>query len=116
MHVIVEPVPLDALAGSRRGEMSADIRRRVERVRQIQEQRREVAASRCSEGLSRAQGLNAAVQRFLHSAADTLLLSARSYTKVIRVARTIADIEGAEEVTQGHVAEALRYRPSIRPR
>ncbi len=115
MHVTVEPVPLEGLMGKRHGERSADIRARVGRVRTVQEERRQRArgAGR-AESLGRALLLDTAAQRFLQLAADKLFLSARSYTKVIRVARTIADIAGAEEVSQMHAAEALRYRPSVR--
>jgi magnesium chelatase family protein len=50
----------------------------------------------------------------LHSAASTLDLSARAYHRVLKVARTIADLNGDERIAPPHVAEALRYRPSVR--
>jgi len=54
--------------------------------------------------------LSADVKSLLNAAANKLKLSARSYFKVIKVARTIADLEGAHDITVAHVSEALQYR------
>jgi magnesium chelatase family protein len=51
----------------------------------------------------------------LQTAAERLSLSARGYHRVLKVARTIADLENANEIAPGHIGEALRYRPMSRP-
>ena len=57
--------------------------------------------------------MEADARRQLESAAETLALSARAYHRVARVARTIADLDGAGPIGTAHVAEALRYRPQL---
>jgi magnesium chelatase family protein len=57
-------------------------------------------------------GVDREARALLHAAAGKLSLSARSYHRVLKVSRTIADLDGDPQVRESHVAEALRYRPS----
>ena len=115
LHLTLAGVPLRQLAATRRGELSGVIRRRVESVRVIQ---RERAAERGASTNARANGrvllkqLPPKARRLLNSAAESMSLSARSYHRVVKVARTIADLAGSDCIAPTHVAEALRYRPA----
>lgn len=118
MHVRVAAVPLAELSGKARGKSSVEIRERVELAREIQRSRyAKYAAGNCNAHAS-GRILNAdghwtsEARRLLHSAAESLLLSARGYHRVIKVARTIADLDSEERIKPAHVAEALRYRPA----
>ncbi len=115
MHLTLSPVAIESLELLRNGETSREIRARVERSRDVQRSRY---------GSASGVGINAAAprrllwpwldrraRRVLASAAETLCLSARGYDRVIRVARTIADLSVSERIEDCHVAEALRYRP-----
>jgi magnesium chelatase family protein len=117
VHVVLPPVEVAALQGPALGERSESVRARVEAARAIQRARsasREVAAvtnaalaPRDLEGVAR---LCASGARMLSSAMDRFALSARAYGKILRVARTIADLEGAASVRPAHVAEAIGLR------
>ena len=63
------------------------------------------------EGLDRFCALDDACQRLMKGAFDRMGLTARSYDRILRVARTIADLDGGGEITTAHLAEALQYRP-----
>ena len=96
-------------------EKSASIRERIERARLIQKERfSELSiltnAEMSGETVRRFCILDDAGKELLRSAVGTLKLSARGYMRVLKVARTIADLEGAETILQKHVAEALQYR------
>ena len=98
------------------------VRARVERARAIQHERnvrREVAASTNAalglRDLERVAKPCAASSRMLAAAVDRLGLSARAYAKVLRVARTIADLEGATGIRPEHVAEGIALRVLDRP-
>ena len=115
IHVTVPPVPLVELAERARGEPSAAIRERVERAR-----RRQRARFGDEQGCNaRAPGrwlevhgeLQPRARALLTSAGERLHLSARAFHRVLRVARTIADLENSAAVETAHVAEALGYRP-----
>jgi magnesium chelatase family protein len=118
LHVHVGAVALGALAGGLEGERSATIRERVERARTIQRRRcARIPGAYCNahlsgRWLSAHGGLRSAARDLLGRAAVRLDLTARGYHRVLRVARTIADLDACDEIGEPHVAEALRYRPS----
>ncbi len=117
MHVTVGAVALRDLSGTSNGDSSASIRARVERARATQRTRfaRRHAISCNAHAIGRWLDANTPVhaeaRTLLQSAAERLGLSARGYHRVLKVARTIADLEDVIEVAPSHVAEALRYRP-----
>ena len=117
MHVTLNAVPVQAIQRATDGEPSSAIRLRVERSRALQRRRfartRGVACNAHAPGrwLILHGAIDPAAREMLASAMETLKLSARGYHRVLRVARTIADLEQSEPVTASHVAEALRYRP-----
>jgi magnesium chelatase family protein len=122
VHVVLPPVEVAALHAMNAGEASAVVRARVERARAIQHERnvrREVAASTNAalglRDLERVAKPCAASSRMLAAAVDRLGLSARAYAKVLRVARTIADLEGATGIRPEHVAEGIALRVLDRP-
>jgi len=117
MHVIVGAVALGDLSGASSGDTSALVRTRVERARATQRQRyaRKPGAScnafAAGRWLDAHTPVHAEARSLLQTAAERLGLSARGYHRVLKVARTIADLEQSREVAPPHVAEALRYRP-----
>jgi magnesium chelatase family protein len=123
LHVQVPPVSIERLAASAQGERSSDIRERVEAARGRQRARyRDDSCNARAPGrwLDAHGGLERSARTLLHGAAERLHLSARAFHRVLRVARTIADLEASESITNAHVAEALGYRPrtedSVAPR
>jgi len=118
MHVTLGPVPPQALQDHTAGEPSATIRARVERSREIQRRRyRRLSAvssnaSASGRWLLAYGAIESDARGMLATAMETLSLSPRSYHRVLRVSRTIADLQDSDIVTAAHVAEALRYRPS----
>ena len=116
--VKVRSLEYDELREGPAGESSAAIRARVEKARETQRKRLagtgEFVNARLSGELLRSScRLDAASEAMLRAAYDRLGLTARSYDKVLRVARTIADLAGSEEIAAPHVAEALQYRARI---
>ena len=117
LHVDVPSLPVDDLADAPSGERSAVVRERVTCARDRQVERQGVPNGRLSgsEAEERARATLPA-QTLLRNASAKLLLSARAHHRVLKVARTIADLEGCEQVGESHVAEALRYRGAARNR
>ena len=114
IHVQVPPVSLERLAACEQGDRSAGIRDRVEAARQLQRVRYQddVCNARVpGRWLDAHGGLERPARVLLAGAAERLHLSARAFHRVLRVARTIADLEGSESMVSAHVAEALGYRP-----
>ena len=120
LHVSVNAVPVRQLAHDEDRESSEAVRGRVERARACQ--RRRYARLGLGPALSNGRAPSRSLQResaidhdareLLASAAEQLELSARSYHRVLRVARTIADLEDDTIIRASSVAEALRYRPT----
>lgn len=117
VHVALPPVELGALQGRSLGESSERVRDRVQRARSIQRtraERGEVASftngALAPRDLDRVAVLCASGSRLLSAAVEKLSLSARAYGKVLRVARTIADLEGVPAILPPHVAEAIGLR------
>lgn len=112
LHVEVPRLPQhELLAEHADGEASADVRARVLAARQCQQQRSggSNATLRLPE-LKRHAPLDTACRRLLEQAAERLNLSARACHRILRVARSIADLAGAETIDCTHLAEAISYR------
>lgn len=116
LHVEVSPVPFDELDGPRGSVSSADVRERVIRARQLQENR---FSDRSDIHCNAQMGARLVTQhcevdddgrRLLKTAIERLGLSARAYTRILKVARTIADLDAADRVASRHVSEAVQYR------
>lgn len=94
------------------GEASADVAARVAQAREVQQRRQGcVNAFLDLDGLRRHCGLTAADQAWLEGACERLTLSLRAAHRLLKVARTLADLEGCEAIGRPHLAEALQYRP-----
>lgn len=117
LAVEVPRLPADALGGGGDGESSAAIRVRVAAVRARQHSRcpadSGLNARLSGVHLRRWCALDAAGLRLLRSAAERLGMSARGFDRVRRVARTLADLSGADQIAAEHVAEALQFRTRV---
>lgn len=117
MHIEVESIPADRLSQDTPEESSDAIRSRVEAAREVQRRRYEgdPSGTRINAQLN-ARNLNAACQttdeahQLLLLSCERLRLSNRAYTRILKVARTIADLEGAERIEAEHISEAVQYR------
>ncbi|MXO56040.1 YifB family Mg chelatase-like AAA ATPase [Pontixanthobacter gangjinensis] len=115
LHVDVDPVSAMDLALPPPAEGSAEVGARVARARAIQTSRFDQTGARTNaelegDGLEKFATPDEDGKKLLFQAAERMRLSARAYTRMLRVARTVADLTGSEEVTRIHVAEALSYR------
>ena len=115
LQVEVAALSTGDIASVQAGEPSAAIRERVEAARQIQHERFHRAAILCNaemgtRHLRRWCELDEASKRLLVHAIDRLGLSARAHDRILKVARTIADLAGADRIESPHVAEAIQYR------
>jgi magnesium chelatase family protein len=122
IHVQVPRVEYDKLADDRLGEPSADVRARVEAARARQRERFGAQETRpgprpnCNAGMQPADvrmycPVDDTGKSLLKAAMAQLQLSARAYHRILKLARTIADLAGAEEIRPPHLAEAIQYRP-----
>ena len=115
IHIEVVPVSIAEMSNSERGESSSDIRRRVVAARDIQRQRFEGLDIHCnammnSSMLRKFAPLDRACSEMLEFAMSRLNLSARAYDRIIKVARTIADLEAKPNIEPQHISEAIGYR------
>ncbi len=116
IHIEVTPVPFDKLSEDRKGERSIEIRKRVIVAREIQSQRfSEMKGIHYNAQMGVQQirefcKLNASSKDLLKTAMEKLNLSARAYDRILKVSRTIADLETAKDIQDHHISEAIQYR------
>ena len=116
IHVEVTPVPFKELTETKDSETSADIRKRVIKARNIQDVRFKNNKGVYSNAhispkqLRQICHINEEGNNLLKTAMDRLSLSARAYDRILKVARTIADLENSENIENNHLAEAIQFR------
>lgn len=116
IQVEIMPVPFDELSSASEGEHSASIRERVIAARSIQSERyRDIPAVHCNAQMTSALikqhvRLDSESIARIRDAMERLDMSARAYDRILKVARTIADLDGSTDVLPRHVSEAINYR------
>jgi magnesium chelatase family protein len=116
IHIEVAPVNFDQLSEERRGEPSRDVRARVVAARRIQQKRFagmphiNYNAQMDTRAMDEYCVLDDACKALIKVAMERLGLSARAYDRILKVARTIADLSGVENIQPAHIAEAISYR------
>ncbi len=118
IHVDVPRVDYEKLTDLRLGEPSTDIALRVETAREVQRQRFAGTRLACNTDMHPAEvrqycTLDDPCRNLMHAAMNQMDLSARAYHRILKLARTIADLAGSASITQVHLAEALQYRPKV---
>jgi len=120
IHIKVPRVDYDKLSGDRLGESSDSIRKRVQAIRDIQQER---FSNRKSDIVCNADMRVGEIRQFcklqdedqglIRAATSQMNLSASAYHRILKLARTIADLAGSEEIQSTHLAEALQYRRKL---
>ncbi|HEX8575876.1 MAG TPA: magnesium chelatase, partial [Flavobacterium sp.] len=116
IHIEVTPVPFEKLSDDRKAESSVAIRERVTKAREIQTVRFEALdhvhynAQMSTKLIREYCKLDETSLQLLKTAMERLNLSARAYDRILKVSRTIADLEGVPTITASHIAEAIQYR------
>lgn len=116
IHIEVTPVPFEKLSDNRKAESSAAIRQRVTKAREVQSARFDhldtvhYNAQMNTKQIREYCALDDTSLQLLKTAMERLNLSARAYDRILKVSRTIADLEGAENVGPHHISEAIQYR------
>lgn len=115
IHIEVQAIDYDQLSGKQQEETSAEIRKRVNKAREIQRKRFEGTGISCNAKMTASATrkyciLTDEANALLKQSFDSMGLSARAYDKILRIARTIADLEKSEKIEFSHIAEAIQYR------
>jgi len=115
IHIEVQKVEFEQLAEKRKGEKSEEIRKRVLKSREIQQERYQdlkisYNAQIGSREIEKYCALNQASFDLIKMAMEKLNLSARAYDRILKVARTIADLDESENILSDHISEAIQYR------
>jgi magnesium chelatase family protein len=116
IHVEVPRVPFEKLSSQRTGEPSATVRARVEAARTIQRNRFESTNLQTNSDMGPAEirqfcPLDETSTNLIKAAMQQMQLSARAYHRILKLARTITDLAGSEQIQTPHIAEAIQYRP-----
>jgi magnesium chelatase family protein len=116
IQIEIVPVPFEKLSEQRPAEPSIEIRKRVIKAREIQDERYKdfpgvyCNAQMTSKLMHKYAQLNESSTKMLHNAMVRMNLSARAYDRILKVSRTIADLEAKENIEMCHIAEAISYR------
>ena len=115
IHCSVQAVPYELLRSEQPGESSASVRERVVKARNIQQKRFDGTHIYCNAQMSAKQvrqycAIDEAGDALLRNAMERFGLSARAYDRILKVARTIADLDGAADISAAHLMEAISYR------
>jgi len=115
MHIEVAPVEYEDLTSKQKMESSSEIRKRVIAAREIQNQRFKGTAITCNalitaDKLQEFCPLDDGAETMLKAVFDKLDLSGRAYDRILKVARTMADMDGSEVLKRQHIAAAAQYR------
>lgn len=115
IQIEVEEVTYSQIREDQSAESSEEIKKRVCAAREIQSRRFEGSGCHANSHMNNAQmnkfcELSSSAEKLLRKAFNTLKLSARAYTRVLKLARTIADLAGSESIEEAHIAEAVQYR------
>ncbi|HDP25613.1 MAG TPA: ATP-binding protein [Deltaproteobacteria bacterium] len=114
LHVWVDPVDAESVIKAQKGTISASVRERVLSAKQYQLSRGHMNSRIPDKDIEHLCPLSASCKSLLIAAINRYHLSMRGYKRVIKVARTIADLENAHSLGEMHLAEALQYRPELR--
>ncbi|HCA05099.1 MAG TPA: magnesium chelatase [Ruminococcaceae bacterium] len=115
IHVEVPAVKFEELRSSEKTETSADVKKRVNAAREIQQNRYKNSKTSCNAKINAEQFekycvIDRQAERTLKNSFESLGMTARAYDRVLKVARTIADLEQSEVINAAHVLEAVQYR------
>ena len=116
IHIEVTPVPFDKLSDDRKGESSIEVRKRVIAARKIQTERFlqkvnvHYNAQMSVKQIKEYCELSENSKNLLKKAMESLNLSARAYDRILKVSRTIADLDNSEDIKEYHITEAIQYR------
>lgn len=115
LHIEVAPVEFNDISSNKKEESSAEIRKRVSAARDIQNQRFKGTHINCNakitpDKLNSFCPMEDKAKEFIGKAFDRLGLSARAYDRILKVARTIADLNGSEKIEKEHISAAIQFR------
>ena len=115
IHISVPPVDFENLSSTKKAESSAEIKKRIEKAREIQHERFKGTKITCNAKMDAASTkkycrTTSSAMMILRTAFERLALSARAYDKILRIARTIADLDDENIIDVKHITEAIQYR------
>lgn len=115
LHISIEPVKYEDINSQKKEETSEEIRKRVEKVKDVQLERFKNEGIMFNSQMKQRHikkycPMTSKAESLMESAFKSMALSTRAYGKILKVARTIADMEGVDIISENHIAEAIQYR------